>query len=105
DGFNEHLDTLEGRVSIQLEWRALRRAIESTGNNRAAAIADALAFRRDRRRRFSGAAEGERREEIREGLASYTGIAAWADSASDAHRAAASAVAASESETALVGNF
>jgi len=105
DGFNEHLDTLEGRVSIQLEWRALRRAIESTGSNRAEAIADALAFRRDRRVRFPGAAEGERREEIREGLASYTGIAAWADSAADAHRAAASAVAGAESQTALVGNF
>jgi hypothetical protein len=24
DGLNEHLDTLEGRVWIQLEWRALR---------------------------------------------------------------------------------
>jgi hypothetical protein len=52
-----------------------------------------------------GAAEGERREEIREGLASYTGIAAWADSPADARRAAASAVAGGESETALVGNF
>src|SRR6478672_9638257 len=60
---------------------------------------------RERRARFPGAAEGERREEIREGLASYTGIAAWADSPADAHRAAAAAVAASESQTALVGNF
>src|SRR3954468_4814313 len=25
DGFNEHLDTLEGRVWLQLEWRALGR--------------------------------------------------------------------------------
>src|SRR4051812_44511982 len=32
DGFNEHLDTLEGRFWMRLEWRALRRAIESTGN-------------------------------------------------------------------------
>ena len=72
DGFNEHLDTLEGRVWMQLEWRALRRAIESSGNDRAGAIADALAFRRERRARFPGAAVGERREEIREGLASYT---------------------------------
>src|SRR6185503_14926644 len=32
DGFNEHLDTLEGRVWMQLEWRALRRAIESSGS-------------------------------------------------------------------------
>jgi hypothetical protein len=109
DGFNEHLDTLEGRVSIQLEWRALRRAIESSGGSRpdaiVAAIADALAFRRERRARFPGAAEGERREEIREGLASYTGIAAWADSPADARRAAASALAEGESMTALVGNF
>src|SRR5205823_10695907 len=63
DGFNEHLDTLEGRVWMQLEWRALRRAVESTGSRRAEAIADALAFRHERRRRFPGAAEGERREE------------------------------------------
>src|SRR3954447_11321742 len=33
DGFNEHLDTLEGRLSMQLEWRALRRAVESSGSD------------------------------------------------------------------------
>ena len=93
DGFNEHLDTLEGRVWMQLEWRALRRAVESSGSDRAEAIADALAFRRERRRRFPGAADNERRDEIREGLASYTGIAAWANSPADAHRAAASELA------------
>jgi hypothetical protein len=105
DGFNEHLDTLEGRVWMQLEWRALRRAVESSGSNRAEAIADALAFRRERRRRFPGAADNERREEIREGLASYTGVAAWANSPADAHRAAASALAGGESQLAFVGNF
>src|SRR5205814_5143121 len=105
DGANEHLNTLEGRVSMQLEWRALRRAIESSGSDRAEAIADALAFRRDRRGRFPGAAENERREEIREGLASYTGVAAWANSPADARRAAASALARSESQPAFVGNF
>jgi hypothetical protein len=103
DGFNEHLNTLEGRVSMQLEWRALRRAIESSGSNRAEAIADALAFRRERRGRFPGAAENERREEIREGLASYTGIAVWADSPADARRAAVSALAGGQSS--FVGNF
>src|SRR5262245_42782376 len=61
DGFNEHLDTLEGRFWIQLEWRALRRALESSGSDRAEAIADALAFRRERRRLFPGAADNERR--------------------------------------------
>src|SRR5262245_50865124 len=74
-GFNEHLESLEGRVSMQLEWRALRRAVESSGSDRAEAIADALAFRRERRRVFPDAADNERREEITEGLASYTGLA------------------------------
>ncbi|ODS51950.1 MAG: hypothetical protein ABS36_18945 [Acidobacteria bacterium SCN 69-37] len=103
DGFNEHLDTIEGRISIQLEWRALRRAIDSTGADRAEAIADALAFRRERRRLFPGAADNERRDEIREGLASYTGIAAWADSPADARRAAAAGL--SGGDWSFVGNF
>jgi hypothetical protein len=105
DGFNEHLDTFEGRLWMQLEWRALRRAVESSGPDRAEAIADALAFRRERRRRFPGAVDNERREEIREGLASYTGIAAWANSSADAHRAAASALAGGEAQPSFVGNF
>src|SRR5437868_11071648 len=45
EGFNEHLDTLDGRVSMRLEWRALRRALESSGSDRTEALADALAFR------------------------------------------------------------
>ena len=105
DGFNEHLDTLEGRVWIQLEWRALRRALQSSGGDRTEAIADALVFRRERRRLFPGAAENERRDEIREGLATYTGVAAWANSPADAHRAAASALAGGESQPSFVGNF
>jgi hypothetical protein len=105
DGFNEHLDTLEGRIWMQLEWRALRRAIESSASDRANAVADALAFRRERRRHFPDAADNERRDEIREGLASYTGIAAWANSPADAHRAAATALAGGESQSSFVGNF
>jgi hypothetical protein len=105
DGFNEHLDTLEGRVWMQLEWRALRRAVESSGSDRAEAIADALAFRRERRRLFPGAADNERRDEIREGLASYTGVAAWANSPADARRSAAEALAGGELQPSFVGNF
>jgi hypothetical protein len=105
DGANEHLDALEGRVWMQLEWRALRRALESSGSDRTEAIADALAFRRERRRLFPGAAENERRDELREGLASYTGIAAWANSPADARRAAASALAGGEAQPSFVGNF
>lgn len=103
DGFNEHLDTLEGRFYMQLEWRALRRALESSGSGRAAAIADALAFRRERRRLFPGAADNERRDEIREGLADYTGIAIWANSPADARRAAASTLVGGD--WSFVGNF
>jgi hypothetical protein len=105
DGFNEHLETLEGRVWMQLEWRALRRALESSGSDRAEAIADALAFRRERRRLFPDAADNERRDEIREGLASYTGVAAWANSPADARRSAAQAVAGGEAQASFVGNF
>src|SRR5215472_1763003 len=79
-GFNKHLDTLEGRVWMQLEWRALRRALQSSGSDRGEAVADALPFRRERRRLFPGAADNERRDEIAEGLPSYTGVAAWANS-------------------------
>jgi hypothetical protein len=105
DGSNEHLHTLDGRVWMQLEWRALRRAVESSGCAQVRAIADALAFRLERRRLFPGAAENERLDEIREGLASYTGIAVWASSTADAHRAAAAAVAGGELQTSFVGNF
>jgi len=104
DGSNEHLDTFEGRYYIQLEWRALRRALESRGSVQSEAIADALAFRRERRRLFPGAADNERRDEIREGLADYTGIAIWANSPADARRAAASRLVGG-GDWSLVGNF
>src|SRR5438552_1892470 len=90
---------------MRLEWRALRRAVEASGSNRAEAIADALAFRRERRRRFPGAADNERREEIKEGLASYTGVAAWANSPEDAHRAAVEELAGGEAQSSFVGAF
>jgi hypothetical protein len=67
--------------------------MESSGSDRAESIADALAFRRERRRLFPGAVDNERRYEIRIGLASYTGIAAWASSPANARRGAVSALA------------
>jgi hypothetical protein len=77
---NEHLDALEGRYWLRLEWRALARALESTGPDRTTAIRDALAFRERRRNTFPGAAESERADEPREGLAQYTGTVAAAPS-------------------------
>jgi hypothetical protein len=76
DGHNEHLDTLEGRYWIQLEWRALAKALGSTGEARLAATRDALAFRSERHRLFPEAQANERPMEINEGLAQYTGTVA-----------------------------
>jgi hypothetical protein len=83
-GQNAHLDTVEGRIWLRLEWRALSRALDQSGENRKRAVSDALAFRSARRSQFADAAENERVEEIREGLAQYTGIVATADSRADA---------------------
>ena len=72
---NAHLDTVDGRVSLQLELRALAAALRATGDERAAAIRDAVSFRDARRAQFAGAEALERALENNEGLAEYTG---WA---------------------------
>jgi acetyl esterase/lipase len=77
-GQNAHLDTIEGRIWLRLEWRALARALGQSGEDRKRALSDAAAFRLKRRSQFANAAESERVEEIREGLAQYTGIVATA---------------------------
>jgi hypothetical protein len=73
---NDHLDALAGRYWLQLEWRALGRALESSEIARTAALRDALAFRAARHREFPAAAENERILLINEGLAQYTGTVA-----------------------------
>lgn len=71
---NNHLDGRIGRTWIQLEWRALTRALQTTGAPRRAAIADALYFRALRRVLISSAAVNENRLEANEGVAEYTGV-------------------------------
>ena len=71
---NQHLDTREGRVWLQLEWRALATALASRGLNRSRAVADALLFRARRRTLFPAGAAEEREMEMHEGLAEYTGV-------------------------------
>jgi hypothetical protein len=83
-GQNAHLDTIEGRIWLRLEWRALSRALAQSGEDRKRTLSDAAAFRLKRRSQFTNAAESERVEEIREGLAQYTGIVATADSRAEA---------------------
>ncbi|MEY2483165.1 MAG: hypothetical protein QOK24_1693 [Verrucomicrobiota bacterium] len=72
---NRHLDTRDGRIWLQLEWRALAVALTRSGQERNDAISDALVFRAYRRLLFEKAAEEERAMEMHEGLAEYTGIA------------------------------
>jgi hypothetical protein len=69
-----HLDTKEGRIWLQLEWRALSEALVAHGPDHQRAIQDALLFRAHRRALFPGAAEAERDLELTEGLAEYTGV-------------------------------
>lgn len=71
---NNHLDSLEGRIWLQLEWRALRQALLRQGRERSEAMADALVFRLYRRALFPQAAAEEKALEMNEGLAEYTGV-------------------------------
>jgi len=75
DGGNQHLDTLEGRYLLQLEWRALARALQAPhAAARRAAVADVLLFRQQRYRLFPQAAAEENALEINEGVPEYTGV-------------------------------
>jgi len=71
EGGNEHLDTVDGRVWMQMEWRALAAALQGDKS----ALDDALAFRAKRQSLFQKAAEEERALMTSEGLAEYTGTA------------------------------
>lgn len=76
---NGQLDTLQGRYLLQLEWRALSRALAAPRDvQRREAALDALSFRAQRHRLFPGAAGQEGSLESNEGLAEYTGVKAGA---------------------------
>ena len=83
-GANEHLDTVDGRYWLRLEWRALARALRERGDRRTPAIRDALAFRQARHTRYPDKVESERVLYILEGLASYTQTVLVAPSQTDA---------------------
>jgi hypothetical protein len=81
---NPQLDTLQGRYLMQLEWRALAKAVgASDDRERRQHAADALLFRAARYRQFPDAAQTERALERNEGLAEYTGIAVGAVSSAE----------------------
>ena len=102
---NPHLDTVEGRYWLQLEWRALAQALHLSGRQRRAAIRDALLFRATRHGMFPDARESERVEEIREGLAQYTATVVVAPSVADAEASAIARLAAAEKDETFVQMF
>jgi hypothetical protein len=102
---NEHLDAPDGRYWLQLEWRALARALSTTGTQRTSAIRDALAFRRQRRSIYKEAAENERALEINEGTASYSGTVLAAPSRADAIANALVTLTPSEKAESFVRTF
>lgn len=90
DANNGHLDTKDGRIWLELEWRALERALNERGPARVAAVRDALTFRRYRRGLIPSAAARENSLEMNEGLAEYTGYRLASQNAAD-RRAAVTA--------------
>lgn len=101
---NEHLDAADGRYWLRLEWRALARALQESGEQRSLAVRDALAFRQARRLLYAAYVESERGQEITEGLAAYTGTVLAAESAADAVVGAATLLVNAES-AALEASF
>ncbi|HEX6053236.1 MAG TPA: hypothetical protein VFZ21_28405, partial [Gemmatimonadaceae bacterium] len=75
DSSNDHLDTVDGRYWLQLEWRALAAALRATGDARKTPLGHALAFRTKRHDMFPSARESERVLEINEGIPQYVATA------------------------------
>jgi len=74
DAVAGHLDGEAGRTWLQLEWRPLERALATNGEERRAAVADALLFRNYRRKVIKSAAGSEDALEMNEGVCEYTGF-------------------------------
>jgi hypothetical protein len=102
---NEHLDAVDGRYWLRLEWRALARALRESGELRAQAVRDALAFRQARHRRYPDQVVSEYVLDMSEGLASYTGTVLAAPSEADAIARALELLAAAEDGESFVRTF
>jgi hypothetical protein len=102
---NEHLDAVDGRYWLRLEWRALARALRESGEQRFMAVREALAFRQARHILFRGNVDNERAAEITEGLAAYTGTVVAAPSAAEATASALDQLATAEAQESFVSTF
>lgn len=102
---NEHLDAVEGRYWLRLEWRALARALRESGDLRAHAVRDALAFRRARHTRYPDYVVSEYFLDMNEGLASYTQTVLAAPSEADAIARALELLTGAEDAESFVRTF
>jgi hypothetical protein len=104
-GANEHLDAVDGRYWLRLEWRALAKALRESGELRVQAVREALAFRQARHTRYPDKAESERALYVTEGFASYTQTVLAAPSEADAIARALELLAAAEDGESFVRTF
>jgi hypothetical protein len=70
---NGHLDNMDARILLKLEWTALEKAMTGETGKRKEYLRDALVFRNYRRALYQGKASMENELEMHEGLAEYTG--------------------------------
>jgi hypothetical protein len=71
---NAHLDELNARICLRLEWEALEKAYEANnGDDRIEHISYALKFRNKRRSLYPDSEENENNMEIMEGIPEFTG--------------------------------
>ena len=104
-GTNEHLDSVDGRYWLRLEWRALARALRESRELGAQAVREALAFRQARHTRYPDKVESERVLYITEGLASYTQTVLAAPSEADAIARALELLSGAEDGESFVSTF
>src|SRR5687767_3019104 len=104
-GANEHLDSVDGRYWLRLEWRALARALRESGELRAQAVREALAFRQARLTRYPEHVVSEYFYDMNEGLASYTQTVLAAPSPADAIARALELLAGAEDADSFVRTF
>ncbi|MGA7930171.1 MAG: hypothetical protein WCA20_29780 [Candidatus Sulfotelmatobacter sp.] len=105
-GENAQLDTVDGRYYLQLEWRALSRALQaSTDEERRKAAADAVLFRAERYRLFPGADGQEQALELNEGLAEYTGVRVGNPTAEEQIKAALNDLSSHRDDSTFVRSF
>ncbi len=109
DAVAGHLDSEAGRVWLQLEWRALERAlatgVQETLTQRWEAVNDALMFRNYRRSLIKSAAATENTLEMNEGLSEYTGVRLAGESEADRRAAAIYALHAGPQKTSFGRSF